>query len=801
MFKNYLITGWRTLRKKPFVHLLNISGLAIGVAAFLFISLSALYEYSFDQFHEDVEQIYRVNHVVKQEGQDAYYAAATFPRVGPAMVEEFEEVEASSRLVHTFKGAIGVVEDKSIKHQQAFYAESSVFEIFSFPFILGDRNSALTNIYSVVLSEKAAIQHFGTTDCLGEQMKFLTLEGEHTYLVTGVFDNSNPSHIDVEVFLSFPSILQAWGPGADRNWRWFDFITYLKVQPGTDMSEMEKRIIPFIDKHGGERLGSSRIDFDFIPVSDIHLNSNINQEITVNGDGQMVNFMLLVGVFILIIAWINYVNLYTARASDRCKEVGIRKSLGSSRSSLIKQFFTEAAISNFLAIGIGFFGFILIKHVAHRYLGVDLPSLSEFGIALPGLLFIIWIFSVLFSGTYPALFISKFRAITALKGNSGVGSGARFRKALVIFQFMASGAMIGGTIVVYSQFQFMKSQPTGVDTKDTVVMEVPNFIGDDQAYAQSIRVLKNEFNRINGVQEAAVSSDVPGAQVEWRGSSFLINKPNDRKIVFKMTVDDEYLDFLKANFLAGRNFYDDSDSLSVIINEETMFLYGFEKPEDAINQRVRFSGLDTLRIVGVIENFYQESLRETFKPTAYLRINAELRYMSVRVNSQNTQAFLNEAESTFTSAFPGLPFAYSFMDDRLELRHDKEVRFQRLFNAFSGLAIFLSFLGLLGLAFYTTSKRKKEAGIRKVLGSSTGSIIQLVFKDFAKLVLIGNVIAVPLLWHLSNQWLNQFAFHVDFSWTIPVLTVVASIVFAFIFTFFHLVKLGNVNPVEVLKDE
>ncbi len=801
MFKNYLITGWRTLRKKPFVHLLNISGLAIGVAAFLFIALSAWYEYSFDQFHKDVDRIYRVNHVIKQEGQESYYAAATFPRVGPAMVEEFEQVEASCRLVHAFKGAIGVVKNNPIKHQQAFYAESSIFEIFSFPLIRGDRKTALNNVYSVVLSENAAKQHFGTTDCLGKQIDIHTLEGEHTYLVTGVFDNSSPSHMDMEILLSFPSILQAWGPGADRNWRWFDFITYLRVKPGTDMLAMEKQVVPFIDKHGGERLGSKRIDLDFIPVLDIHLKSNINQEITVNGDGQMVNFLLLVGGFILVIAWINYVNLYTARASDRCKEVGIRKALGSNRNSLIMQFFIEAAISNFLAIVIGFLGFLLIKYLTYQYMGVELPSISEFGLAVPVVLGVILIASVLFSGTYPALFISKFRTIAALKGSSGRSSGLRFRKALVVFQFMASGAMIGGTIVVFTQFQFMKNQPTGVDTTDTVVMEVPNFVGNERSYAQSIHVLKNELNRINGVTEIAVSSDVPGAQVEWRGSSFLLNKPNDRKIVFKMTVDDDYLDFLKADFLAGRNFYDESDSLSVIINEETMYLYGIENPEDAINQRVRFAGLDTMKIVGVIDNFYQESLREAFKPTVYLRIDNELRYMSVRVKSQSSQSFLKEAESKFIASFPSLPFAYSFMDDLLVIRHEKEVKFQWLFNAFSALAIFLSFLGLSGLAFYTTSKRKKEAGIRKVLGSSTGLIVQLVFKDFAKLVLIGNILAIPTLWLLANQWLDQFAFHVRFSWMIPLGTVLMSVLFAFGFTFFHLVKLGNVNPADVLKEE
>ncbi len=801
MLKNYILTSWRNIITNPFIYLLNVLGLAIGIAAFLFIGYYAYYEFSFDRFHKDADRIYRVNHIMKQEGQESYYSAATFPRVGPALVEEFPQVEAECRLELAYFGGIAIVDDKPIEHQQIYYAENSFFELFSFPFIRGDRQSALIHLHTAVLSEEVALQHFGTIDCVGEQITINTVNGSHNYMVTGVFDNSLPSHMPITILLSFPSLLQAWGPETDRNWRWFDFITYVRLAEGASPEEMDKQFPAFIDRHGGERLGSSRVDFDLIPLRDIHLRSNINQEMTANGDLGAVQFLLIIGIFILTIAWINYINLYTAKASERSREVGIRKALGSSKKSLITQFFVEAAFVNCLAVLLGFLGFVVLNIISERYLGLNLPSVSEalamLAIVLSALMFV----SVFFSGAYPAIYISRFRILPSLRGDTPLNAGSRFRKGLVIFQFMASGFMIGGTIVVYSQLQFMNSTPTGVDTTDTIVLKVPDFSGESDSYTRSIRVLQSEIAAISGVSEVSISSDVPGAQVGWRGSSILINKPNDRKIVYKMTLGEKYLSFLKVDFISGRNFLDQADSLSVVINEEARLEYGFDTPESALNQYVTFAGMDTFKIVGVIDNFYQESLKEAFKPTVYFRINDEIQYMSVRVDNVETASFLKLAEASFLESFPDTPFQYHFMDDLLAIRHQKEHTFNQLFNAFSGLAIFISFLGLLGLAFFTTTRRRKEAGIRKVLGASGGTIIRLVFSDFAKLVVLGNLIMVPILWRLATNWLGQFSFHIQFSWLIPLITILLSLLFAFIFTFFHLNKLSKTNPAEVLKYE
>lgn len=801
MLKNYIISSLRNAKAKPFIYLLNVAGLAMGIAAFLFIAVYARHEYSFDQFHENADRIYRIDHIMKQEGKDDYRAAATFPRVGPALVEEFDQVQAACRLVQAYNGGIGIVDNTPIEHEQMIYAEPSFFELFSFPMVYGDPKTALEGVHKAVLSEEVAVKHFGTDKVVGKLITFQTIEGERTYEVTGVFDNSNPTHIEVEVLLSFTSLTQAWGPGTDMNWRWFDFITYVLLKPETDLEALDKSFVAFIDKHGGENKGSDVLDFDLMPLTDIHLKSNINQEITANGDIRTVNFLLLIGSFIIVIAWVNYINLYTARATERGKEVGIRKALGSSRLSLIAQFFTEAMLINLLAVLIGFTGFVILSFLADTYLAVKLPPFMSIASEVALLLVVLWLISFVFSGTYPSVFVSNFKILSVLKGKSSGSQGVGLRKALVTFQFMASSFMIGGTILVFSQLQFMNSQPMGVDISDTIVLEIPDYSGDGDSYFQSVGLLTNEILNISGVEEVSSSSDVPGKQVGWRGSSWVLSKPNDRKIVYKMTVDENYLSFLKANFLAGRNFLDEGDSLSFIINEEALSFYGFSSPEEAINKRVRFAGLDTLKIVGVIANFYQESLRETFKPTAYLRINDEIQFMSIRLKSTDVQATLQEVETKFNNAFSSLPFTYHFMDDLMLDRHKNEDIFNKLFNAFSILAIFISFLGLLGLAYYTTTKRRKEAGIRKVLGSSSASIIRLVFKDFAKLVVLGNVIMVPALWRLSVSWLNQFSFHVDFSWLTPLATLGISLSFAFVFTYFHLSKLAKTNPTEVLKYE
>ncbi len=789
------------MRSRPLIYVLNIFGLATGIAACLFIFSYAGHHLSYDRHHENYEHLYRVNHIIKQENQDNYIGAATFPRVGPALREEFDQVMNSARVSKVWGTAVTFVENDPIQREGLLFADPALLQMFDIPLLHGDPNTALNHPYTAIISSDVAMQHFGTQECVGKSFKLKTNNGDQSYEVTGVFETSAPSHLNASIYFSFNSLWADLGYEHDRNWLWFDYVTYLQLRPDTDLKALDEAFVAFIDKHGGERLGSNRIDFDLIPVTDIHLKSNINQEISTNGDFTTIRFLLLLGTFIMIIAWINYLNLYTAKAIERGKEVAIRKTLGSSKKSLIFQYLIESGFVNLLGIVIGLIFLWLIGQSVPLFIDIDLPH----QMVSPKLLLILpvfWLFSSLISGTYPSVFIANFKILKALKGSSGVTSGGKLRKGLVVFQFMVAGFMIAGTILVYRQLQFINNLETGINTEQTLIIESPQMQDNEQQFINDLNFLKQSFLNINGVKEVAFSSDIPGKQVGWRGSSATLNsKPFDRKIVYKMTVGHDYLDFLDAPFLAGRNFIGPSDSLSVVINKAAMSLYGFSDPESILNERIRFAGLDTLRVIGVVDNYYQESIRENVKPTVYLLISQELKYLSVRINPTQTSDFIAKAEQLFQQTFENVPFNWYPLDAMLQKRHQQEAQFNTLFNAFACLTIAISFLGLLGLAYFTAEKRKKEMGIRKVLGSSVSGIIRLVYSDFARLVLLGNLLAIPLFIYLGQQWLNQFIRQVDLSWIVPLVTMVITLGMAFIFTLFHLIRLGKTNPVEVLKDE
>ncbi|MDW3190755.1 MAG: FtsX-like permease family protein [Cytophagales bacterium] len=798
-----LIISLRNFKKNPSIYLLNIFGLSVGIAAFLFIVSYAHYENAYDQFHENINQLYRVNHIVKQDGKDPYVAAATFPKVGPALVHEFSQIEASFRVMESWHGVVAQVDKQDpIEHERVFFAETGLFELFSFPLLAGDRKSVLDHLHTAAISKEIAIKHFGTTDCIGEHITIRSaVNGSQVYEVTGVFNQPLPTHVEVNILLSFSSLLHAWGQEIDQNWSWFDFVTYVQLSEGTLPESLENQFPAFIDKHGGERMGSDKLSFDLFPVADIHLQSKVNQEITTNGDAASVKFLFIIGVFILLIAWVNYINLYSAQASERAKDVGIRKALGSSHRNLITLYLIESGWINLISMAFGFAGFLIIQNLSETYLGIAINLQQAFMLKLLWWVLPFYLLSILVSGLYPSILIAKVKTLQALKGHSNLSSNATFRKALVVFQFMISGFMIGATLIIFNQLKFMNEQPLGVDVSETMVLEVPNYSENTLTYANALRTLQSKIENIAGVVQVSASSDLVGSTIGWRGSSVLIHQPQERLMIYKITVDEEHLSYLKTNFLAGRNFFDEGDSLSVILNEQALKLYGFNDAEAAINEQIFFAGVDTLRVIGVIQDYFQESLKETIKPTAFLRIDHELKYLSIRHNRLDHEVFLADIEQGFRSIFPELPFSYHFMSELLEHRHGTEIAFNQLFNAFSAIAVIISFLGLLGLTHFVASKRKKEVGIRKVLGATIGGVIFLIFKDFGKLVITGNMIALPILWYLGADWLDKFSFHIHFPWQMLVTTVVFSVLLAFVFSFTNMLKLGRTNPVEVLKNE
>lgn len=804
MFANYLITILRQIQRKRGFYMLNVSGLAVGLAAFILLFEYASYELGFDKFHHRADDIYRVNFNYQLPGSPLYQGAAAFAGVGPALEKEFPQVETTTRLVSIWGGG-GVVRfgDNRLSVEEIQYAENSFFDIFSFNLLKGNREEVLKDVHTALISENLRTRLFEGDKGVGELVELQTRDGLQNYLITGVYELRSDSHYTSDMLLSFSSLEQLLGFKLDTHWAWFDYITYVKLREGTNPDQLEVQFPAMIDKYAtGRKRNSQTIGFSLMPLTDIHLHSHVNQEIVANGDYQTVMFLLIVGVLILTIAWINYINLYTAKATERGKEIGIRKTLGAGKTQLRMQLLLEALLVNLLAVGLALFLISITIPLLTQNTAMVIP---EDTLASPvfwmraGLL---WLIGSLLSGFYPALLISNYAPLMALKSVALKSSG-KMRKGLVVWQFMASTALIVGASTIYNQLTEMNNQPLGIDTDSVLVLSVPQFTTDHSHYYEAINSLKQDLLTYAGVDAVSYASDVPGKQVGWRGSSQLMGSGNEEGsgLVYKMVIGQDYLDLYDIALLAGRNFERVSDSSSVILNEKSLAVYGFETAEVSLNRRIYFPGIDTLTVIGVVEDYYQESLKEPIKPTVYLQMEEELMYVFVRLPTAGLPGFLPFAQASFEQAFPGLPFDYQPIEKRLSERHASEDSFLRVFNAFVLLSFFISSLGLIGLASYLARKRQKEMGLRKVLGSSVGGVIVLFFKDFTRLALLGNLVAFPLVYYGANLWLDQFSFRTTFLWWLPIMSFVISLVLAFSSTLYHVLKVARTNPVNVLKHQ
>lgn len=794
LLKTYLIVAVRRLFKKPVFYLLNIGGLGVGMAAFISILLFVSYHFRFDDFHERLEDTYRIVHTFKLD--DAPYSTvATYAKVGPALTEEYTQVEEYCRLVQVYGGGVQLTKgEEKINIEDAFYADPSFFSVFSFPMISGSL-ATFEKVNSVMISDELAKVLFEKKSPIGEIIEMASTDGTNRFEIAGVFENTQPSHIGADLLISMGTLEQAWDSPLNSNWRWFDFVTYIRLQQSTESSSFEAGLPAFVDRHGGERLGSQKIALGLQPVADIHLNSHYNQEISTNEDLNAMIFLAVIGVMVLFIAWINFVNLYTALVSERTKEVGVRKSLGSSKSQLMVQYLTEAGLINILAMLLALLlvYFVIIEGPAAG-LSFEPPQLGLTSIGMPiGFL----LFSTLISGLYPAILLS----------NAGVkkkDQTSKYRSWLVIGQFAVSAALITGTFVVVSQFHFMQNASTGINTSSVIALPLTDFQNDADAHVRNLKRVKDELNSLNGVLSTAYSSDIPGKEVGWRGGSFVMGNRSGADashLVYKMTLDEELMSLLDINVSEGRGFIGVQDSQAVMINERAVLEYNFTSNQDAINQLIRFPGMDTFRVVGVVEDYFQEALSEPIKPTAYFIVPNEIRYLLVKFNDQNEGEILTTMQTLTNTHFPKNNFDPLLLDENMDDRHASTAQFLYLFNTFAGLAILISILGLVGLANYNAQKHQKEMSIRKVLGASTTSLNVKFLTAFIKLTVLGNLIALPVIYLVGNDWLEQFAYRVGFDWSYPVYTMLVCSVITMGSTVYATYRVANANPVKILRAE
>ncbi|MCK6694266.1 MAG: ABC transporter permease [Thermoanaerobaculia bacterium] len=819
MLTSYLTIALRNLAKRKGFTLLNIFGLALGMACCLFILQYVRYERSYDRFHVNAGDIYRLRLDAYQEGQLAWRSATVYPAFAPTMKRDFPEVLDACRLIDAERIMHNPETNVKFAEKKGYFADQAFLNMFSLDLISGDAGTALSGPDKILVSESMAKRYFGRTDVQGKNLVVKDPNFFQTYEISGVFrDYPAHSHLIIDYLISYATfsklVTQTWRDttnATETSWGWYDFYTYLQLKPGVDPDAFLAKFPAFTDKYINARYQERKINFrnevDIIPMPDIHLYSNVNQEAEVNGDGRAVAILFIVALFILAIAWINYVNLSTSRSLERGREVGVRKVLGAMRGQLVRQFLTESVLLNLAAFALALATVVLLMPAFNQFAGKDIPlnflTDPRFWLMAGAVLAL----GSLLAGLYPAFVLSAFRPVAVLKGQlKNAASGTMLRKGLIVFQFAASIALIAGTLVVYNQIRFMRNQPLGLDIHQTLVVEGAQSVLDS-LYMGSFEPFRNQVLRAPRVKSITASSNVPGNETYWTNGARLLGDGGEElraHTLYNLGIDETFLEAYQIKLAAGRPFSkasgDDTRNRTVLLNETAVRTFGIPKPEEALNRRLA-RGNDTLSIVGVVRDFHQEGLQKAINPVAFLFRPDSRGFYSFKIENGDIQETVAAIKSAWDGQFPNDPFHYFFLDESFNKQYEADIRFGRVFSLFAVLAILVACLGLLGLAGYQIVQRTKEIGIRKVLGASATSIVGWLSRDFVLLLLLAIAIATPLAWYFMEQWLTHFAYRINIGWWVFLAAGLAAVTVAFLTVGIQGMRAALANPVRALRSE
>ncbi|HRI58458.1 MAG TPA: ABC transporter permease [Saprospiraceae bacterium] len=811
MIQNYFKLALRNLLKRRGYSFLNLAGLTIGMVCCLLILQYVLYERSYDGFVTRAGDIYRLRLDCYQKNELAWRSATVYPAYGPTLLRDFPEIEATCRLHDAEYVFANRERDLKFAERKGYFADGAFLDVFELPLRQGNRAQALEAPSQLVVSEKFAEKYFGTTEVLGKTVSANFNGSPSDMQITGVFGEfPENSHLVVDYLVSMPTLAKIAAEQGDTtrpletSWGWYDFYTYLKLRPHTDHTAFASKMPAFTDKYMNSNPNTAaanvRNETLLQPLKSIHLWSNINQEAEPNGDGKAVGLLFAVALFILGIAWINYINLSTARAVERAREVGVRKVSGATRGQLVGQFLTESFLLNgaalILSLGIVWFA----APAFSNFLGKNMPFGLLSGAPL-GWMLGIFALGTLLSGFYPALVLSGFKPVSILKGAFRTSpKGVNLRRGLIVGQFAISVAMLVGVLVVTRQVQYMRSQHPGFDRTQTLVLEGPHTL-PDSTYTGIYTGFKNEILQIPGVKSIAGSSSVPGEEIYWTsGFKRLKNAEEQRNTLYILGADADFVQSYNLKMAAGRNF-EITDKKVAMLNEAAAKLLGFVSVEQAVGEQVLRGRRDTFTVQGVVRDFHHEGLQKTVNPMCLLYRPDQRNYYSLKISGSDLPATLARVESIWKNRFPADPYSYFFLDEFFDRQYKADVLFGKVFGMFTLLAIFIACLGLFGLASYMVLQRNKEIGIRKVLGASVAGITGLLAKDFLKLVVVAIVIASPLAWWGMNKWLSDFAYRIDLQWWMFALAGAAAAAVAFLTVSFQSVKAALANPVNSLRAE
>jgi len=763
MFKNYLVIAWRNIKKSKAYSALNILGLAMGLAVFILIMLFVRTELGYDRYHANARTIYRV---VQEQPGNFYLGSNVFAVTpGPlaaAMVQDFPEVLAATR-IDDWSDVLVRVGEKTFLEKKVYWTDPQTFDIFSFPLVRGDRASALKEPFSILLSESAARRLFGDADPVGMTVTLQAFEMNSEFKVAGVFrDIPSNSHFVMDVVAPFETMGKIQKTDLTR-WGSNSYYTYILLKDGADPRDLEAKLVPFIAKYEAERgweHGGRHSRYFLQRLTSIHLHSRANFDLGLIGDGRFVLLFASIAVLVLVIACVNYMNLATARSLKRAKEVGLRKVVGAGKGQLVRQFLGDSIVLTFIAFLLAL-GFVLAALPAFRTFverDIVFNPFRDAGL-LPALLLLVVVVGAV-AGSYPALFVSAFRPVAALKGTGGAkAKGRGLRNALIVFQFAASIALIICTIGVRSQLGFIRNKDMGYDREQILVLVPRGGVRTD------FEAFKTELRANPAVVSVASSSCLPNnvtssTMAEWPG------RPEDLRIpIYVIDADYDFPELYGLELVRGRSFsrgFPSDAQGAFLINETAQKALGWDDPVGREFGRQGHNG-PYGRIVGLLKDFHMHSLHLSIMPL-YIRLDpARANRISVKIRGWDIPAALAFVRKTWGRFAPEYPFEYSFFDDLFGRAYRVERRLGTMFSVFAGLAVLIACLGLLGLAAFTAEQRTKEIGIRKVLGASTPGVVVMLSREFMKWVVAANLVAWPVGYFAMSSWLRNFAYRTSLS--------------------------------------
>lgn len=817
MLTNYLKVALRSLSRHKLTAIINILGLGLGMACCILIYLFVQDELSYDRYHSKADRIYRATRSFHSaEGEVNLHLASVAPPIGPLLKNDFGEIEAVARTIN-FGIVVGLEENGELKmmnsEQNLFVVEPTLFEIMDIPVLSGDPAKSLERPFTVMLSEKTAQRYFNTTDVIGKRLR---ANNQFDLEVTGVYEDfPDQSHWHPEFMVSFSTMENDNIYGRERletNWGNNAFGTYILLHPGSKAESIESRLPDFLDKHFGNFVKTNfggQADFVASKVTtlylqkltDIHLRSHLDDEIEANGNINNVYMMSVIGAFIILIACFNFINLSTARATKRGKEVGLRKVAGAFRIQLVTQYLTEsiliAAFALLLAVALSTAGLEWLN----AFTGKNLSFSSGLEPSFIGGLVAFAILIGIIAGIYPAFVLSGFRPAVSLKGaQSGSRASLALRRTLVVAQFAISVILVIATLLTFQQLDYLNNRSLGYDRE--MVLTLPNY----PELNDNFDSFYNEVTRTNEFKNVSRSSRIPtGRLLDSFGNARILDGDSltTSQVNLKtICVDETFFDTYDINMIAGRNFSKSivtDDSLAFIINEAAVREFGWENPADHLNEEFEYAGVRG-KLVGIVSDFHFESLHQRIAPMIFLNSN-RFNVLSLKINSASSRNAIGRLEELWKSFVPSRPFNFQFLSENYQALYDAEQKQSTLFTTFSMLAIFIACLGLLGLATFNATQRVKEIGIRKVLGATIPQILGLLSKETVLLILLANAIAWPIAWYFMNEWLNSFAYHIDINIVIFVIAAMLAVVLAIITVSVQSFRAAAANPAQTLKYE